>query len=60
MFGLRRRVQIETARMVLRLPQHADFHAWAELRRASAGFLIPWEPAWSQDHLTREAFVNRV
>ena len=60
MFGLRRRVQIDTARMVLRLPQHGDWRAWSELRRDSAGFLIPWEPAWSEDHLGRSAFVNRV
>ena len=60
MFGLRRKVQIETARMVLRLPQHGDWRAWSELRRDSAGFLIPWEPAWSEDHLGRPAFTNRV
>ncbi|MBK5927488.1 GNAT family N-acetyltransferase [Rhodobaculum claviforme] len=60
MFGLRRKVQIETERMMLRLPQHTDFRAWSELRRDSADFLIPWEPAWSEDHLGRAAFTNRV
>ena len=60
MFGLRRRVCIETERLVLRLPQHADFRAWSELRRNSAEFLVPWEPAWSPDHLSRAAFTNRV
>ena len=60
MFGLRRRVQIETERLVLRLPQHTDYRAWSDLRRASAEFLIPWEPAWSEDHLSRAAFTNRV
>jgi ribosomal-protein-alanine N-acetyltransferase len=60
MFGLRRRVRIETERLVLRLPQHADFRAWSDLRRDSAAFLTPWEPAWSEDHLSRGAFVNRV
>jgi ribosomal-protein-alanine N-acetyltransferase len=60
MFGLRRRIRIETERMVLRLPQHADYRPWADLRRDSAAFLTPWEPAWSEDHLTRGAFVNRV
>jgi ribosomal-protein-alanine N-acetyltransferase len=60
MFGLRRRVRIETERMVLRLPQHTDYRDWADLRRDSAAFLTPWEPAWSEDHLTRGAFVNRV
>ena len=39
----RRRVRIETERMTLRPPIHADFREWAELRSASADFLIPWE-----------------
>lgn len=60
MFGLRRRVRIETERLVLRLPHHGDYRGWSDLRRDSAAFLIPWEPAWSEDHLTRSAFVNRV
>ena len=60
MLGLRRRVRIETERMTLRLPQHADFRAWAELRAASRAFLTPWEPVWAADHLARKAFTNRV
>ncbi|MCH8467468.1 MAG: GNAT family N-acetyltransferase [Roseinatronobacter sp.] len=60
MLGLRGKVWIETERLILRLPQHADFRQWAELRRHSAGFLTPWEPTWSDDHLTRRAFTNRV
>ncbi len=60
MLGLRPRVQIETERLLLRLPQHADYRAWSELRRASADFLTPWEPVWASDHLTRRAFTNRV
>lgn len=60
MLGLRRRVRIETERMTLRLPVHADWHDWSGLRSASAGFLKPWEPLWSQDHLSRRAFTNRV
>lgn len=60
MLGIRRRLRIETERMTLRLPQHADHRAWAELREVSAEFLAPWEPVWSHDHLTRSAFTNRV
>ncbi|MGI1660788.1 GNAT family N-acetyltransferase [Palleronia sp. KMU-117] len=56
----RRRVRIETARLTLRPPVHADYRAWAGLREQSAGFLVPWEPTWSADHLTRKAFTNRV
>lgn len=60
MLRFRGRVRIDTERMVLRPPAHSDFRAWSELRRQSAEFLQPWEPAWSADHLTRKGFVNRV
>jgi [ribosomal protein S5]-alanine N-acetyltransferase len=61
MFGRAgRKVRVETERMTLRLPQHADFGAWARLRESSAAFLLPWEPVWAEDHLTRKAFSNRV
>lgn len=60
MFGLRRKSRIETERMTLRLPQHADWQNWANLRQASAEHLIPWEPVRAEDHLSRKAFTNRV
>ncbi|QYK43194.1 MAG: GNAT family N-acetyltransferase [Paracoccaceae bacterium] len=60
MFGFRRRVRLETERMSLRLPQHADWRAWSDLRGASEEFLAPWEPVWSPDHLSRRSFTNRV
>ena len=60
MIGLRRKVRVETERMTLRLPTHADYRAWTMLRRDSAAFLAPWEPSWAEDHLSRKAFTNRV
>lgn len=60
MLNFRRRPRIETERMTLRLPAHADFRAWSGLREASASHLTPWEPVWAHDHLTRKAFTNRV
>jgi [ribosomal protein S5]-alanine N-acetyltransferase len=60
MLSLRRRIKIEAERMTLRLPQHSDWQAWANLREESADFLQPWEPVWSTDHLSRRAFTNRV
>jgi len=60
MFFLRRSLELETERLVLRLPQHSDYRAWARLRHESRDFLTPWEPIWSADHLTRRAFTNRV
>ena len=61
MFGFGRRgLAIETERLTLRLPRHGDWRQWADLRAESAGFLIPWEPTWSPDHLSRRSFTNRV
>ncbi len=56
----RRKLRIETERMTLRPPQHADHAPWANLRRESREFLTPWEPTWAEDHLSRKAFTNRV
>lgn len=56
----KRKLKIETERLTLRPPTHSDFRAWAALRRDSREFLTRWEPAWSDDHLTRKAFTNRV
>lgn len=55
-----RKPQLETERLTLSLPQHSDFASWSTLRRESADFLMPWEPNWAADHLTRKAFTNRV
>ena len=46
--------------VVLRAPQMADYAAWAELRENSRKFLIPWEPTWPVDDLTRAAFRQRL
>jgi ribosomal-protein-alanine N-acetyltransferase len=46
--------------VVLRVPQPADFVEWAELREASRSFLVPWEPTWPADDLTRGAFRRRL
>lgn len=56
----RRKLKIETERMTLRPPTHSDFRSWTALRRDSEAFLVPWEPSWAADHLTRKSFTNRV
>ena len=56
----KRKLRIETERMTLRTPTHSDFRTWAALRASSIEHLTPWEPSWSNDHLTRKAFINRV
>ena len=60
MFGTKRKLRLDTERMTLRPPQHSDFNEWAALREESREFLQPWEPVWSNDHLTRKGFTNRV
>ena len=60
MLGVKRKVRIETERLTLRPPTHADFRPWAALRAESRDFLAQWEPTWAPEHLTRKAFTNRV
>jgi ribosomal-protein-alanine N-acetyltransferase len=60
MFARRPKVRIETERMTLRLPMHGDYRDWSSLRLSGAQFLQPWEPTWSQEHLSRKGFTNRV
>jgi ribosomal-protein-alanine N-acetyltransferase len=46
--------------VVLRAPLAGDYPAWASLRERSRAFLVPWEPVWPADDLTRAAFRRRV
>lgn len=46
--------------VMLRTPQMTDYSAWSALREASREFLVPWEPVWPPDDLTRSAFRRRV
>ena len=46
--------------VILRMPQMADFPAWAQLRAVSRNFLTVWEPIWPDDDLTRSAFRRRI
>jgi ribosomal-protein-alanine N-acetyltransferase len=51
---------IEGNGVMLRTPQTTDFEEWAALRQASRDFLMPWEPTWPDDDLTRSAFRRRI
>jgi ribosomal-protein-alanine N-acetyltransferase len=46
--------------LMLRPPMPGDYAAWAELRGASRAHLMPWEPLWAADELTRAAFRRRL
>jgi ribosomal-protein-alanine N-acetyltransferase len=46
--------------VTLRAPQSSDYPEWAHLREVSRAFLVPWEPTWPADDLTRGAFRRRL
>ncbi len=46
--------------VTLRIPQSGDYPEWAALRERSRDFLVPWEPTWPADDLTRSAFRRRL
>ena len=47
-------------KVTLRLPQMSDFEDWSALREASRAFLVPWEPTWPADDLSRASFRRRL
>jgi ribosomal-protein-alanine N-acetyltransferase len=51
---------IAGAGVTLRVPQGDDYAEWAALRETSRAFLVPWEPSWPADDLTRGAFRRRL
>jgi len=46
--------------VMLRPPQTADYGEWTALRDLSREFLMPWEPTWPADDLSRGAFRRRL
>jgi ribosomal-protein-alanine N-acetyltransferase len=46
--------------VLLRAPLMSDHAEWAELREDSRDVLVPWEPIWPADDLTRTAFRRRL
>ncbi len=46
--------------LYLRPGDISDHLAWAHLRERSRGFLMPWEPTWPADDLTRGSFRRRL
>ncbi|WP_421785806.1 GNAT family N-acetyltransferase [Hyphobacterium sp.] len=53
-------IELETRDLVLRAPNASDYEAWAKLRAASRRHTEPWEPAWTEDELTRTAYRGRL
>jgi ribosomal-protein-alanine N-acetyltransferase len=46
--------------VTLRAPHSGDYAEWSALRESSRDFLVPWEPTWPSDDLTRSAFRRRL
>src|SRR6478736_6702838 len=46
--------------VMLRPPAMSDYMEWTALREESRDFLVPWEPTWPSDDLTRSAFRRRL
>lgn len=51
---------VQAEGVVLRLPRPGDYEAWSALRAASREYLVPFEPTWPEDDLTRAAFRRRL
>jgi ribosomal-protein-alanine N-acetyltransferase len=51
---------VTAEKVTLRLPQMADYEEWAALREESRDFLVPWEPTWPVDDLTRSSYRRRM
>ena len=53
-------VVLRGERLYLRPPRRGDYRQWAAVRGASREFLVPWEPAWPEDALTRACYRRRL
>jgi len=51
---------IDGSGVFMRVPRMGDFEEWTALRGTSREFLVPWEPVWPEDDLTRGAFRRRI
>ena len=54
------RPTVRTASLVLRFPSSSDYAKWAALRARSRAHLVPWEPRWAEDELSKSAFKLRL
>ena len=52
--------RIDGEGVFLRMPEPRDYAEWAELREKSRGFLMPWEPTWAVDELSRGSFRYKL
>lgn len=53
-------LRIDGQSVFIRPGQPRDWQSWSEVREQSREFLVPWEPTWPPDALTRDAYVRRL
>lgn len=53
-------VVLRGPRIYLRPPRRGDYRAWTQIRERSREFLVPWEPTWPDDALSRSCFRRRL
>ncbi|WP_169567793.1 GNAT family N-acetyltransferase [Sneathiella limimaris] len=51
---------IDAERVYLRYPVLEDWRQWSTVREISRQHLVPWEPVWALDSLTRRNFRDRL
>lgn len=51
---------VQGAGLHLRPPAMSDYAAWAQLRHVSREHLMPWEPLWTRDELSKAAYRRRL
>ncbi len=54
------RPRLEEAGIYLRAPHKNDYKGWAQLREGSRDWLVPWEPQWRVDELSRACYYWRL
>lgn len=54
------RPQLRADGLILRFPVMSDYASWAELRGRSREHLVPWEPQWADDELSRVSYKTRL
>lgn len=53
-------LRLDGERVFLRPMRGKDWRPWSRLRFHSRDFLLPWEPTWSSDALTRGSYRRRL
>ena len=52
--------RLRSGHVVLDVPRRGHFRQWAQLREASRQHLVPYEPEWAWDELSRAAYRRRL